>query len=116
MYDRINMGQAASSGQILGVGTQYEGLGNAIGQKQDLRGIPQALQRLRTAASEVGMCVDGLRTRLDPVMAPQVPEPAKVTGTSVLSTCAVCEDINTTATELLHMVDAMRSYMQRLEV
>lgn len=108
---------AAQGGQILGTGVQYAGLGSADANQQDARGVQQSINRLRTAVGEIGMCVDGLRQRLEPVMAPQQPETANAVGTvAIPSRCAMSEEINATATDLLHMVDAMRSYMKRLEI
>jgi hypothetical protein len=116
MYDTTRP-LTATEMNAAGASKQY--LNQARGlDAPDVRGVQQALNRLRTTANEVGICVDSLRTRLEPVMAPPPPEKAQTVGgpMPVGAACIVSAEIVAVVDDLGRMTEAIRSYMQRLEV
>lgn len=119
-YEKGQIAAAAQcSGQILGTGTQYEGYQSAAGLgTKDVRAVQQALARLHSAKNDVRMCLDSMAQRIDPLMTPLGPEKASGSACSdpMPQAGALFVEISGVAADLESAAQAMRSYMQRLEV
>jgi hypothetical protein len=116
MYEKghITAGGSAIGAQACG---QYANPARSLDQS-DLRGVQQAMNRLRSVTNEIGICVDSIGKRLDPVMSASMPAPAQTMVGSPIGpgACAVSVEISSIVDDLGRMAEAIRSYMQRLEV